>query len=274
MERFLPKFELPIFDGQPKNWLMWWNTFRNSVRDVLLDDFERLAILRERLSERVQRSIASLLYSPDLYEKAIQALQSRCGTDDIIVDATYESIRNLPTWNENDSARMRGFSDELNGILGLMSVSSLASGVPSPLFLRQITEKIPRTMLIEFKRHCWISKLNNVGVSDLANWLGLQLGFMKSEANQPRRQEIRRSQRQTKKADKPRVYTTMGLVKVRTSASLTSPHRVKSNRVATHSTCKRFRELPMEKRLEAVVASSANFLCFGTGHVRVLQVTS
>ena len=90
--RQLPKLELPVFDGQPKNWPMWWNMFQNSVHSIQLDEFEKLAILCERLDARVKRSMASFLYNPKLYEKPIEMLR-RYGSDDVIVDAVYESVK-------------------------------------------------------------------------------------------------------------------------------------------------------------------------------------
>ncbi len=71
---------------------MWWNMFQNSVHSIQLDEFEKLAILCERLDARVKRSMASFLYNPKLYEKPIEMLR-RYGSDDVIVDAVYESVK-------------------------------------------------------------------------------------------------------------------------------------------------------------------------------------
>ena len=137
---------------------------------------------------------------------------SRChyGSDDVIVDAVYESVRKLPTWTENDSAGMLEFSDELNGILGTMSACSLANAVPSPMFFKQndkIMEKMPYAMRSKFMEHCWASQLKNVEVPDRASWLDLQLSFVETQPDQHTFPKARQSEKQ--KTNRPRIYTTM-----------------------------------------------------------------
>lgn len=87
-----PKLPLPKFDGQPRDWPMFIQSFRVQVHDACTSDAERLAHLCGFLSTKIQRSLGETILNPGLYKFALEELQRKYGSPQIVAQAFVSSL--------------------------------------------------------------------------------------------------------------------------------------------------------------------------------------
>ncbi|CAH2990102.1 unnamed protein product [Chilo suppressalis] len=93
----IPKLDLVKFDGNVKNWLLFWGQFKKIHEDADLDDIDKFQFLMQ--STTVNSSARQLVetYPPsgENYYKAIEALKARFARDDVLIETYVRGLLNL-----------------------------------------------------------------------------------------------------------------------------------------------------------------------------------
>uniref|UniRef100_A0A914YW41 Uncharacterized protein n=1 Tax=Panagrolaimus superbus TaxID=310955 RepID=A0A914YW41_9BILA len=84
---------VPVFDGEPTQWLEFWEAFQSSVDQKPLSDAEKLAYLKGYLDGEAKKAIEGYT-SGRFYQDAVETLQVQFGKTDSIV-RTFKGTREL-----------------------------------------------------------------------------------------------------------------------------------------------------------------------------------
>ena len=86
----LPKLELQKFNGNILNWQEFWDSFEASIhKNPNLQPVDKFNYLRAELEGDASVVISGLELTNTNYEVAVNLLQERFGTDELMMDAHY-----------------------------------------------------------------------------------------------------------------------------------------------------------------------------------------
>ena len=94
----LPKLQIQPFNGNPLEWLTFWDSFRNAVHENdSLSDIDKKYYLKGMLANEAARAIAGLPITSQNYGKAIELLKERFGRKQTLINAYMEYLSNSMT---------------------------------------------------------------------------------------------------------------------------------------------------------------------------------
>ena len=139
----LPKIKVQKFDGNPRHFAMFMSSFKYLVHDVIPNDGVRLSMLRECLTENVQRTIADSLYDPTQYREALNRLNEEYGHPFLVAEAHIDSLMELPSLKSADSDGLYKFWSRLHeavaGLCSSNSVYELSSKATVKILVKKLT---------------------------------------------------------------------------------------------------------------------------------------
>ena len=80
----MPIIELPKFDGNPKNWLSFWDQFESSVHSKKISEIDKFTYLKSTLIGPAKDCIAGLTHTKANYDHAIKLLTERFGNENVL----------------------------------------------------------------------------------------------------------------------------------------------------------------------------------------------
>ena len=72
----LPKFNLPVFDGNSCNWPNWYGMFKALAHDQLLSKTQTMVYLKASVTGTVENDIAGMFFAGLMYDEAIKELRT------------------------------------------------------------------------------------------------------------------------------------------------------------------------------------------------------
>ena len=102
----LPKLQLPVFSGNPMEWLTFWDSFESSIHsDSELQDVDKFQYLRSYLGGIAFSAIDGLAVSNDNYKDAVEVLKSRFGSKQVIISSFMNTLMKLPVVKSADDTK-------------------------------------------------------------------------------------------------------------------------------------------------------------------------
>ena len=93
----LPKLELMKFDGNFLKWQEFWDSFYSAINgNPSLEDIDKLNYLRAKLRGEAKDVISGLEVTSASYTIAIDLLKERYSNKQLMIDAHYSKLRNIP----------------------------------------------------------------------------------------------------------------------------------------------------------------------------------
>ena len=157
----LPKFELPVFKGDPLNWQGFWDQFRTSIdENDDITDIDRFNYLKRYLGGQALETVSGLSLSSTNYKEAIKVLTERYGNPQVLISAHMDClIRMNKVSNKNDTKSLRKL---YNGIENcIRNLSSLALDVSSygslliPILKGKLPDEINMAIARGFGSEIW-----------------------------------------------------------------------------------------------------------------------
>ena len=141
----LPKLELQKFNGNILNWQEFWDSFEASIhKNPNLQPVDKFNYSRAELEGDASVVISGLELTNTNYEVAVNLLQERFGRDELIMDAHYSALMDLPVSLIN-TAKLRETYDMIEK--HLRSLKALGENVDQPHFVFLIKSKLPKTVI-------------------------------------------------------------------------------------------------------------------------------
>jgi len=145
----LPKIKLEAFDGNPLNWISFWDQFKSAVHErAELSNINKFSHLRSLLSETPASIISGLSLTNDNYLQAVELLNERYGNPQVLIHSQMDLLVQLPRLDDHHNAQeFRRFFDKVEAAVtqefffnGSLLVSLLSDKLPERLKL-QISRK-------------------------------------------------------------------------------------------------------------------------------------
>jgi len=141
------------FDGDPREWPMFIQSFKSMVHDVVHNDAQRVMLLREMLSSNLQHTFGHILSSPLTYQQALKDLWSWYGRPHMVLKAHMDDLRSLPTLKEDDHGALASFYQQIHGTATLLRTAGYGYEMKSSILLNQVVEKLPHHLATDWGHH-------------------------------------------------------------------------------------------------------------------------
>jgi hypothetical protein len=93
----LPKLVLPKFKGDITQWRTFWDSFNSAVRiNQFLTNIDKFNHLNSLLEGQAKRSIQGLALTEQNYQAAIDILQQRFGSQQLVISTHMDELLKIP----------------------------------------------------------------------------------------------------------------------------------------------------------------------------------
>lgn len=260
-----PKLALPRFNGSPRDWPMFIQSFRVQVHDACASDAERLAHLRGCLSVDIQRSLGETILNPGLYKFALEELQRKYGSPYVVAQACVSSLLNLQAFKDNDYKAMRSFSSTLHSVVATLRLGGYGMELHSTATLAQLVAKLPPSLRSRWGIYSYgLRALPTVG--DLDQWLDyMTMAESSVRTNGASHEEQTGADKNDKSKNKNQNKRGNGLpAGVFGTSALACPLCEGKHGLPT---CKQFKQLTPDKRAELVKDKRVCYRCLASDHL-------
>ena len=156
----LRKLTLRRFNGDPKNWMEFWDSFEGVVHsNQQLSDRDKFEYLRDSLEGKAKHSIAGFRLTEANYKVALQMLKDRFGREEEISRVHYEGLTKLqPVFNDKDITKVRKLYDEVEFHHRALQALGKKQEQYSDVFVPMIESKLPeniRVSVLAKKNDIW-----------------------------------------------------------------------------------------------------------------------
>lgn len=151
----VPKLELIKFDGNIKNWLLFWGQFRKIHEDEALEDSDKFQYL---LQSMVSGSTARQLiesYPPcgENYNKALNALKARFARDDLLIETYVRGLLNVViSQQKGQLLELTTLYDSLQAHLQALETLGVTKDKYSHILAPMIESALPEEVLRAWNR--------------------------------------------------------------------------------------------------------------------------
>ncbi|XP_032227965.2 uncharacterized protein LOC116611657 [Nematostella vectensis] len=139
----LPKLNLPVFSGDPLEWMTFWDSFNVAVHSKPgLPDVDKFNYLKAQVSGEAEQAIGGYLISGDNYVKALATLKERFGQTHRLTNAHMTALLYLqfPTSNLES---LRPFCDALETNIRALEALGKSQDSFGELLIPVILGKLP-----------------------------------------------------------------------------------------------------------------------------------
>lgn len=252
-----PKLPPPRFNGEPRDWPMFIQSFKVQVHDAVPTDAERLAHLRGCLSSEIQRSLGEAILNPGLYNCALAELQRRYGSPQLVSQACVSSLLALPSFKDNDPQLLHDFSSSLRSVVATLKLGGHDNELLIGVTLAQLVAKLPRSLKSRWGEYSYsLGKQPSVG--DLDNWLDF-VSMAERSVNIPQLPST--DTKPSHHRGRGKHTTSAGTF---SSAVVSCPCCEANHRLAD---CKKFKGLNPDQRIAVVKEKRVCYRCLDPSHL-------
>ena len=261
-----PRMELPKFDGSPRQYPLFIQSFKIQVHDVCDNDAVRLAHLRNCLSPEIQSHLGEALVNPGLYQFALLELQRKFGNPQIVAQACTTALLALKPFKDNDYAALRLFASTLHSVVATLNYSGYGVELYSSATLYQLVSKLPPLLKSKWGEVSWSWQPNLPTVVDFDCWLdNVSMAEYALRAGVPVQEQ--QSDKPNKNGRKPVAQA----AKTNFSGSSTTlPDKAGfcANCEGKHqiSFCHKFKTMSVNDRSDVVLKKRLCYRCLNKGH--------
>ena len=143
----LPKMSLPIFDGDRRKWLSFWDVFKSEVHDVKdISKVTKFNFLKGQLSEQVKTRVEGIMATEDNYDLLVDTLQDNYGDKTAIKNAHCVALVTMVKPQHTASA-LRTFYDSLMSDMRSLATLDLPTTRYGDFYVPILLEKLPEKLL-------------------------------------------------------------------------------------------------------------------------------
>eukprot|EP00794_Sanderia_malayensis_P006280 gene6280-7002_t len=150
----LPKIEMKSFNGDPKEWIQFWDVFERNIHlNTSLARVNKMQYLKGLLKGAAANAISHLLITEDNYQPAVEALKQRYGQPALLRNSHLAALKEVePVYNSKELTRLRRLHDEVDCHYKALTVMGVKSETYSMVIMPDLMKKIPRDIVVSVKR--------------------------------------------------------------------------------------------------------------------------
>ena len=262
-----PRVEVKHFNGDPRNWPMFIQSFKSQVHDACHSDSERLSLLRNCLTTDVQKQIGEAMLNPGLYHFALKELHRKFGNPQVVSRACTSSLLKLQPFKDSDFHALRNFAANLHSVVATLQLGGYGMELHSNSTLSQLVSKLPPVLRSRWGEKSWAMQPNLPTVVDFDTWLDnvsmaefcvrADASYSQQQSTQPPTRPHREaSSDKSRRHPRPAVFTT---TTTPACPVCKANHHLKD--------CKQFKGLPVEKRVVVVKENNICYRCLDRNHL-------
>lgn len=150
----LPKIELRKFEGDNKDWLSFWATFKKIHDDVSLSKEDKFHYLLQSMAadSRAAEVVNSFPPTTDNYDKAIQSLQKRFGKKDLLIEYYVRELLRL-VLNKSKGLTLVTIYDKLETHLRSLESLGVTTDMCAAMLFPLVESALPEDLLRTWQRY-------------------------------------------------------------------------------------------------------------------------
>ena len=150
----LPKLPLTIFNGYPRRWNTFWDSFKSSIHDHSgLADIDKLKYLQKCLTGEAAETISGLPITNENYKEALELLHKRFGDEDVIITKHVNALVELPKITScEDLRKLCSLYDKTEATVRSLKGIGIAPSSCQTILAPMIMAKIPQELRLIISR--------------------------------------------------------------------------------------------------------------------------
>lgn len=146
----LPKLELQMFSGDPRDFPRWTHAFDDLVANAPITDASKLARLLQYTCGRAHDAIKTCSLAKDGYERAREILNQRFGDPYLITEALLSPLRDGAPVKIPEEIRM--LADELRNCVHALTTAGTLNEIGGQSLIVRIAQRLPTFLTDRWKR--------------------------------------------------------------------------------------------------------------------------
>ena len=156
----LPKLHLSSYNGDPKKWQEWWDSFEIIHKAQNLSKANKFRHLKTLLEGKAAAAISGIQTTETNYDTAVEVLKERFAQKQVIINSHMEALMNLPNVHSvRDVTNLRKLVDDID--INVRSLKSLGleakeyGALLNPLVMGKLPEEIRIVVTKEMNGKEW-----------------------------------------------------------------------------------------------------------------------
>lgn len=142
----LPKLHIQPFDGNPLEWLTFWDSYSNAVHNNHeLNNIEKMNYLKGLITSNALHAISGLPMTSQNYEKAIEMLKEHFGRKQVLIKAHMESLSKIST-PSTDVQQLQKFHDSCKSNIRALETLVVQTDSYGSLLIQLLLQKLPEQL--------------------------------------------------------------------------------------------------------------------------------
>ncbi|XP_075152088.1 uncharacterized protein LOC142226096 [Haematobia irritans] len=163
--------DLPEFSGQPEQWPMFINSFRETTQFYGYSSLENLIRLQKSLKGSARTVVESSLITPESVPHVISTLEFHYGRPQTLIRSQISKVRSFPAISSKKPLEIVDFSIMVSNLAAFLQNAKATPHLNNPTLLDELINKLPL-----HRREEWIEhSINNLGqypsVTEFSSWL-------------------------------------------------------------------------------------------------------
>uniref|UniRef100_A0A182PX71 Uncharacterized protein n=1 Tax=Anopheles epiroticus TaxID=199890 RepID=A0A182PX71_9DIPT len=135
--------ELPVFSGDPKEWMAFISNYEHSTAICGYTNDENMLRLQACLKGKAREAVASCLLYPDSIPEAIEILKECYGRPELVVNTLMADIRRLPSPKDDRFDALVDYGVAVRNFCASVTGSGLHSYFDGGPLLEELVDKLP-----------------------------------------------------------------------------------------------------------------------------------
>ena len=143
----LPQIRLPVFNGEPAQWLQFWGQFQKIHDSEEIREEDKYQYLLMSTSGKAKRLVESFPPAPGSYSKVIQNLKGRFAKENVLIHFYIRNITTIMLKQVNNPLNLSELYDELRTNLNSLQALGLTSDKYALMLLPLVESSLPTNLL-------------------------------------------------------------------------------------------------------------------------------
>lgn len=160
--------ELPMFNGDPKEWPIFFSAFEQSSRIAGYSDEENLVRLQKSLQGKAREAVRNCLMLPDMVPDIMRTLKMYFGRPECILKNVIEEVRKI-SLQRGKLENLIEFAFAVKNICATIRASQLNDYLNNPTLLQELVDKLSPETILQWAMHS--RNIPRPNLMDFSDWL-------------------------------------------------------------------------------------------------------
>ncbi|XP_062542160.1 uncharacterized protein LOC134210153 [Armigeres subalbatus] len=142
--------DLPLFNGNPEEWPIFFSNFEQSSATCGYSDAENLVRLQRCLKGHALESVRSRLLLPASVPHVIQTLRTLYGRPELIIRSLMSKIQDVPAPRHDRLETIIEFGLSVQNFVDHMNAANQHNHQANPAFMQELVEKLHGSMRLDW----------------------------------------------------------------------------------------------------------------------------